>query len=433
MNDTTDCPRCGAPFPGAAAGGVCPACRIAAALETPAAPPAGPPGLPDLNGTLSTPQDTPPPEASGTDPRLARSLRDTPDDRYQRAVEVKEDVIRIATRRGWRRPVAAGLVVAAAVGVGIAIGRPGRPAPAGPAADPAPDPARLPLPPSPAAPPTPTEVLTSPDWEWTPPENLGPGVNTAHNEQSPCLSANGLTLLFASNRPGGRGATDLWACRRNSPDAAFGGAVNLGPAVNTSGAEDTPSLTADGLTLAFAGPRGGKAGSGVWLARRPTPDAGWAEPAPPGPGINTPAGESRPWLSADGLTLTFARRAADGDQIRVTTRPAADAPFGPPHPFGVGTDKLAVSGPSFSADGRTLLVNRSDRAFPGHHLWLARVDDPARPFAGLVSFGPVVNGPHADTHPAPSADGRVVVFASTRPGGQGGDDLWLTRRVTRRR
>ncbi|HEX4611580.1 MAG TPA: hypothetical protein VH092_25520 [Urbifossiella sp.] len=57
-------------------------------------------------------------------------------------------------------------------------------------------------------------------------------------------------------------------------------------------------------------------------------------------------------------------------------------------------------------------MSRSDRAFPGNPLWLARVDDPARPFAGPVSFGPVATDLHA--HPAPPADGRVLVFASAR-------------------
>src|SRR5688572_2524513 len=117
--------------------------------------------------------------------------------------------------RRWRRPAAAVLLIATAVAVGIAVGRPGRaPAPAPVAPDPTP--AHPPLPPTPAPPPAPTDVLTAPDWEWAEPENLGPGVNTAHAERSPFLAADGLTLLFASNRPGGQGGFDLWVCRRNT-------------------------------------------------------------------------------------------------------------------------------------------------------------------------------------------------------------------------
>ncbi len=324
--------------------------------------------------------------------------------------------------RRWHRPAAAVAVIAAAIAVGIAVGRPGR-APESTAPDPAPVPP--PLPPTPAAPLTPTDVLTSPDWEWTAPENLGPGVNTAHTEQSPYLSADGLTLFFASNRPGGQGGLDLWVCRRGSPDVPFGGAVNLGPRVNTAGAEGAPSLSGDGLTLAFV--RGTGMGSEVWLARRPTPDAGWAEPVPAGAGINTRAGEFRPWLAADGLTLTFAR----GDAIWSAARPTADAPFSVARPL--GTDRLIFGGPAVAADGRTLLLARHDRPAGKTHLWLARVGDPARPLDGLAPVGPPVTGSHADADPAPSADGRVVLFSSDRPGGLGGIDLWLTRRAPRRR
>ncbi|MBN9519010.1 PD40 domain-containing protein, partial [bacterium] len=282
------------------------------------------------------------------------------------------------TPHRWRRPAAAVVVVAAAVAVGIAVGRPGRaPEPAAP--DPAPAPP--PLPPSPAAPLTPTDVLTSPDWEWTAPENLGPGVNTAHAERSPCLSADGLTLVFASNRPGGRGGFDLWLCRRGSPDVPFGGAVNLGPRVNTAGTEDAPSLSADGLTLAFTAVRGAGTDTDVWLARRPTPDAAWAEPVPAGPEVNTRAGEFRPWLAADGLTLTFAR----GDTIWAAPRPTADAPFGAARPL--GSDRLIFGGPAVSADGRTLLLARHDRPAGKTRLWLARVGDPARPLDGLAPVG----------------------------------------------
>jgi hypothetical protein len=391
-----------------------------------------------LTGAPPTPQFAPPSAVAGTDPRLdrvvSRSLRDAPADRYQRAAEVKDDVVRITTPRP-RWPAAAVVAgLAAAVAAGVLIGRPPRP-PEPPPAPPGagqPAPSRPPLPPAPAGPPTPTDVLTSPDWEWATPENLGPGVNTAFTEQSPCLSADGLTLWFTSNRPGGRGENDLWVCRRPHPGAAFGAAENLGPGVNTAGVEDAPCVTPDGRTMAFAGTRGGKKYSEIWLARRADPAAGWGAPESAGPGVNARADQYRPWLSADGLTLTFARSTAQTDSVMVSTRPTAGAPFGPAQPYGVASDRLAVSGPAFSADGRTLLLNRFDRAYRGNLLWLARIDDPARPFLRLTSFGPVVNGPHTDTNPAPSADGRLVVFASTRPGGHGGDDLWLTRRVPRR-
>jgi hypothetical protein len=41
-----------------------------------------------------------------------------------------------------------------------------------------------------------------------------------------------------------------------------------------------------------------------------------------------------------------------------------------------------------------------------------------------VNLGPLVNTPYQDTDPSISADGTVLYFGSTRPGGVGGQDLW---------
>ena len=49
------------------------------------------------------------------------------------------------------------------------------------------------------------------EWDVTP---LGPVVNTAASEMSPYLSADGLTLYFTSNRPGGCGGYDLYMTTR---------------------------------------------------------------------------------------------------------------------------------------------------------------------------------------------------------------------------
>ena len=104
---------------------------------------------------------------------------------------------------------------------------------------------------------TPYEILTSPDYEWSPPENLGPEVNSTGDEIHPCLSADGLSLLFESFRAGGQGFADLWECRRPSPTKPWSAPQNLGPKFNTSATETHPSLSPNGLTLAFSSDRAG--------------------------------------------------------------------------------------------------------------------------------------------------------------------------------
>lgn len=48
------------------------------------------------------------------------------------------------------------------------------------------------------------------DGVWTPPQNLGPSINTAGNEQTPFLADDGNTLYFASNGHSGFGGYDIF-------------------------------------------------------------------------------------------------------------------------------------------------------------------------------------------------------------------------------
>ena len=52
------------------------------------------------------------------------------------------------------------------------------------------------------------DVLHSPEWTWSPPENLGDGVNSPFDDGSPFVSADGLSIVYRSNRPGGYGEND---------------------------------------------------------------------------------------------------------------------------------------------------------------------------------------------------------------------------------
>lgn len=89
------------------------------------------------------------------------------------------------------------------------------------------------------------------DGRWQTPEALGPQVNGSRTwESQPTVSPDGQTLLFASNRQGGRGGTDIWRCHR-LPNGDWSRAEALGDNINTAGNEKMPFLAADGHTLYF--------------------------------------------------------------------------------------------------------------------------------------------------------------------------------------
>lgn len=75
------------------------------------------------------------------------------------------------------------------------------------------------------------------DGTWTEPKNLGKKINNPKtNELAPYLAADGVTLYFSSNRPGGLGDNDIWMTKRlDKTWLKWSEPVNLGEPINTAG------------------------------------------------------------------------------------------------------------------------------------------------------------------------------------------------------
>jgi Tol biopolymer transport system component len=148
------------------------------------------------------------------------------------------------------------------------------------------------------------------------PTNLGPTVNSLALDKGPSISNEGLTLFFysGSNRLGSYGSTDLWVTTRVTVDDPWSEPVNLGPNVNSSYHERNPSISADGLSLYFSSDRpGGPFFSGfhpwdLWVTTRATVDDPWSEPVNLGPTVNSWTDEFSPSISVDGMSLYFSSR-----------------------------------------------------------------------------------------------------------------------------
>lgn len=148
---------------------------------------------------------------------------------------------------------------------------------------------------------------------WGTPINLGPMVNSAADEIAPSTSSDGLGLYFSgyrheSARPGGYGQADLWVTTRPTRNDPWGEPVNLGPVVNSSRQDARPCLSSDGLLLIFDSQRSGGDGYGdLYMTRRASLSDPWQEPVNLGPVVNSLAFEEHPDIAADGSTLFFNR------------------------------------------------------------------------------------------------------------------------------
>jgi hypothetical protein len=112
------------------------------------------------------------------------------------------------------------------------------------------------------------------------------GVNTKAIETASSLSADGNTLLFASNKSGGKGGLDLFMTRKlPSGEWAESQPIN---SLNTKGNEDFPYLSEDGNTLYFAS-NGypGLGGYDVYKSEWDAEDNRWKSPKNLGYPLNT--------------------------------------------------------------------------------------------------------------------------------------------------
>jgi hypothetical protein len=94
------------------------------------------------------------------------------------------------------------------------------------------------------------------DGSFGPPEPVHE-LNTEFDDRMPNVSADGLEVVFSSNRPvdakgnAAFGSFDVYVSIRHSTHAPWSAPVNLGPNVNTAGSETRSSLSADLKRLYF--------------------------------------------------------------------------------------------------------------------------------------------------------------------------------------
>ena len=278
--------------------------------------------------------------------------------------------------------------------------------------------------------------------EWSEPINLGPVVNSVFEEFLPEISKDGLSLYFASNRPGPLGGEDLWVSRRATRDAAWGEPVNLGSRVNTSFNERSPALSRDGHYLFFATNRpGGFGGFDIWVSWRAhtRDDFGWHPPVNLGTGVNGPSGDFGPTffenedLGIPSLFFASSRPGIGGIDL-YGSELGASASFGPGILIAELSSPQNDFRPTIRPDGLEVFFD-SNRTGPPEangiglrDLWVSTRGTASSAWATPVNLGPTVNTRFNDSLPALSSDGMTLIFTSDRPG-FGGNDLYMSSRA----
>ena len=272
--------------------------------------------------------------------------------------------------------------------------------------------------------------------EWDDPINLGPVLNSPSDDNHPAVSKDGLSLFFHSNRPGGFGGEDIYVSQRLSLDATWGQPVNLGPNVNTSSNDRVPAFSANGRWMFFGSTRpGGQGGLDLWASRRTDKkdDFSWQPPINLGPVINSPSDDDGATLFEDEggtTTLYFAsnRPGGPGDFDIYSSQQKEDGSFETASLVVELTSPQRDTRTAIRSDGLEILITSNRPGSQGLDLWVSTRKNSRKEWTTPVRLEITVNSPANDGAPTLSSNGRTMYFYSNRPGGSGGNDLYMTTR-----
>jgi hypothetical protein len=154
----------------------------------------------------------------------------------------------------------------------------------------------------------------------------------------------------------------------------------------------------------------------------------WTEPENLGRKVNDGGSTRSPTLTADQLCLIVDRPPGNQSDLVEFHRASIDAPWGPPI-YSAGTYHEEF--PSLSAEGLQLLFNSTSsqglNSVGGHDLYLLKRPTRDAPWGPVESLG-TLNTPYDEGGASLSPNGLLLAFHSNRPGGMGGDDVWIARR-----
>lgn len=151
---------------------------------------------------------------------------------------------------------------------------------------------------------------------WTPAERLGKNINSRYWENHACVTSDGKTLYFTSNKPGGYGGFDIYRSQWDENLGDWGLSQNLGPVINTPFNEESPFMTGDDKVLYFSS-QGHKTMGGYDIFYSIMNDDGsWTSPQNLGYPINTTDDELFFFPLNGGIHAYYSKFSPDGFGLR---------------------------------------------------------------------------------------------------------------------
>jgi hypothetical protein len=248
------------------------------------------------------------------------------------------------------------------------------------------------------------------------------GLPPGSSLYGPALSSDGSTIYFSSLSTG---TQDLYSATRTDHGAVFSGASSAAFAsVNTPAHETNPWLSSDGLHLHFSSDVAGTGALGagdIYHSIRSSTSSPFGLPVNEST-INSSALDNLEWLSPDELSIYFSstRPNTPGSaNIWFAQRTSRTASFGAPRALNELNSDANDQGPSLSSDQLTIYFS-SDRDVAGSQgkfdIWIATRASTGAPFGPAVIV-PNVNSAADELDVSISFDGTELFFSSERTPG----------------
>jgi len=256
---------------------------------------------------------------------------------------------------------------------------------------------------------------------WSAPQRITE-LTTAVGEDDPSLTADLLEIYFGSPRAGTLGNEDIWFATRTSVGDPFGTPVNIAT-LNSSSPESNIRISADGLSIYFASNRSPSLDFDLWTATRANRVSPWTAPTRISE-LATAVGDYAAHPSADGLQVTFCSNRAGGDEdLFVATRQAQGQPWGTAVQV-TDTSTLSNECDPMDPDPTTIYFSSNRPGSMGaYDLYVA-----TRTVGGTYVTATALtelNSTFNDRDVWVSPDQRLLVFSSNR---MGSDDIYYSTR-----
>jgi len=270
------------------------------------------------------------------------------------------------------------------------------------------------------------------------PTNVGPGINSNFYEYFPSITADGNTFLFTRNLrfEGKEGSQeDFYVSEKINKQ--WQPALPL-KSINSMSNEGAPSLSADGQFMFFVlcpditGTYGRSAKKGfgscdIFFSQKI--NGKWSEPMNVGEPINTSNWETQPSFSSDGKTLYFIRgyntREGIKNQDIYMSQIGFDGKFSVPIKLGANINTDGKEESVYIHPDNSTLYFSSDGlpGMGGLDIYMSKKQSNGE-WGPAINLGYPINTFRDENSLLVGPDGNLAYFASERPGGYGGLDIY---------